>query len=273
MTTMDEVRRLAEHPSDSREYSAGLDAFFRARRSEYKRYAYIVCTQYRLPPDRHFDDVLSLVLESALKLVRDLLDDREGKLERVRSFEGYLSTYVRAAMKGYTGSHAVTAASGMHSVARRRTRYEKTRAELMSELGREPAIDEVVEAANREAHRTRANPQKQGILLTRADAQPVGVEDLEAIRGAAAEPPAILHRLEGEQMVAEIVSAAEVEDPLLGRVARAWIGEFYEGGGHDVVPVAEVAEELGITVKEVNRSIRRLRVIGVRIVNGYLEIA
>lgn len=270
MSALDELRDLAELPPDSRARRLGLDAFFRARMSAFSQRATVVCRQYRLDLDRHHSDVVSIVLEAALTLIGDLLDDAR-KLETVRSFEAYLSTYIRAAMKSYTGSTAMMAASGMQSVSRRRIRFEKTKADMQQRLGREPTDREVIEEANADARRTRANPGKQGIVLSDADARPVDTADLTAAEALPHEQPAILHPLEGKQMVAEIIERAIAIDPFLGQVASAWIGRFYDDGGHEVVPLREVAVELGVTRTVVHDAIEELRVIGVQIVDEYLE--
>jgi len=269
-TSMEELQDIARLDPLSQEFREAKNQFFVDRSLFFHQQAVRTCRKYRLDVDRHVSDVSSVVFEAALKLVNDVLANRDGRLTAVRVFEAYLTRYIQAEMKPYTGSEAMMPAAGMHSVSRRRIRYENFRERLFHETGREPTVDEVVEAANTDAFRTRKDPKRQGILLTSADARAVDSFDLEAVDTLVGATDNVLHPLEGKEMVAEIVARCEREDPLLGRVARAWVGEFYGDGGHQCREVSEVMEATGLSRVRVVRAIHDIRGLAMRVVEEYL---
>lgn len=269
-SSMDELRTLDPH---SPTFDDDRNAFFRDRLRYFKAAAVRTCRHYRLDLSRHLDEVESLVLAAALTLVNDIIDDKGGRRDEIRNFEAYLERYIRAEMKAYAGSTAMMPASNMHGVSRRRIRYEKFRSQLNAELGREPSVREVLDRANADAYTAMKNPRKNGLLLTESDAFSPTTVDLEHIAHVEAATSALLHPTEGKECVSLIVAEAEKRSPQLGDVARAWIGEFYEAGGHHTNDIADVMAATGLTRKQVVDSIARLREIGMEVVDTYMSAA
>jgi hypothetical protein len=93
--------------------------------------------------------------------------------KHVDRWMGFLYRVGQNAAHRFIKSSAVQPLSGLVNHERRLARLSHTLSIVRHELGREPSPEELVGRHNSEMHHRRANPKKQGALITLADAAAV----------------------------------------------------------------------------------------------------
>ena len=165
-------------------------------------------------------DVRSVIVE---KLLITLHAAQSGTTQRVKSWTNFLFGLSSNAVRDYL-------ASGMTSATRRRASIRITQRDLLSELGREPSRQEIIDHTNTYMLAHRKNPKKGGALVSVADFTSanvaVGLDSAARVLGHPGGAEHIEQRAEASLAARALIkrcASLYPNDDLLGRAAAAWI--------------------------------------------------
>lgn len=111
-------------------------------------------------------DLIAIVTEVAWRMLLDVGTAAETPPE---AFAGVLASASRSAIRGEVESGKFTTLGGATGAQRRQRSMRTTAAVFLVEHGRHPSIEELVDSHNKRSRSGRANPVKQGALVSEDD--------------------------------------------------------------------------------------------------------
>lgn len=115
----------------------------------------------------YVEDIVQETAEELLVILRQFVQGTAH--QKVAGWDSYLYRVAERKAHRFFISSAVTPLSGRTAVERRARKIRRTVAKLSLDLGHMPAADDVVEVLNADARSRRANPEKQGALVSQAE--------------------------------------------------------------------------------------------------------
>ena len=167
-----------------------------------------------------------------------------------------------------TESAAWIGSSGMSTQVRRRRALGMHRARMIKDLEREPSNRELIDSYNEAIRASRKDAARQGMIATEGDLAPLEPAslDVSAGREAASDDVYPLLTPQAGPLAEEIIRRSAMEDPLLGIVARAWLGTYQD---EVFATSAAIAAELGIDLDDVIEAQRAIQAVTVLVLRDW----
>ncbi len=281
------------------EGDAILEDFARAQQPELRKIATRIAMSYRLDRTTHGGDVLSLVNEAFLLVVKDV---RDGTLtvDEITSFTGMVSYRAKSRVRVWVDSSAgMNTASRQVSLKRRINQMRQTRDQLLVEGVCDPTAEQVVEETNRRMRAHRKDAARQGMLCTVEDYQvmnsgpAVELRDLESrsdphdergTHGAAGygeqvsctpdpnDQDGVLHSAERDLLVKVTIERCYQVSESHGKVAEAFFGTDMAASFDRPPTSADIADIVGIAAPTVRRKIAEVKQVAQEVLKTYFGI-
>jgi hypothetical protein len=199
-----------------------IAGFLTAHEPLMKRIAWQFGSRPAICWDNDGPGLVATVREEAWRMLAALGSRDEVSAE---SFWDQLHVRARSAIRELVESGATTGFSGATGACRRRRSLRTSAAAFLTERGRSASVAELVEFHDERMRKRRADPVKQGVLLSPADlvekriipTDPNQLPDPCSIEEAG---PLMRHELGGA--LEEILARCEAVSPRTGQVARAY---------------------------------------------------
>ena len=170
------------HEPDPERHMAMVGAFLEDNISRIKRLLSTVARNVHLPYNRK-DDLISYLGDAVIKLTSDIWRKKPRQFDQMGSPAYILELRTREILReerlhGLSGDGAQF---GSPAQRKKMDAVEKSRDRFLEQKDRMPTLSELRDFHNERMYSTRANPKKQGVLVTlddlRSSAEPVSLDD------------------------------------------------------------------------------------------------
>lgn len=239
-----------------------LDDFMRAKLKVCRSIALKLCRTNSMDITRHLDEATSIVAAECVAWLNELIAHPEA-LSQISSFDGKLWLRCRPVFRSYCdGAAGGVNASGAVALQRRMREMGRMREALRAQLDREPTNQEIVDATNAKIRATRKDPERQSMVCSvddlRSDPVTYSLTDHD-VAASSADPLLAPHEASGT--VAAVIRVAVGHSEVLGKIAKAWIGDLYNPAVQAIRTPAQIAEMLDMSPTAVSRQLSQLRVV------------
>lgn len=207
---------------------------------------------------RDADDLISIVRETALKMLHRIADGDPTAEAFISGWESALFVRGRSAIREYADSAACTGVSGCTATVRRQRSLDQHRQLLQNALHEPVSVADLLESWNDVVVQTRSNPQKQGAFATEADVVPVRVypEEPRQIPVQSVREHAALDYLDATDLISRTKEVCAATDPFLGEIAALWFSWFPDG---EPLRIVEIQERLHTTSHKARSGVEQVR--------------
>lgn len=204
------------------------------------------------------DDARSIVMEAAWTLL-----DQDGDGPEIFNFPGLLVTASRSAYTRALDADRGLGVVGMVSRQRRQRSLGRARLAYVQMHGCAPTDQQLIDFHNAALRARRADAAGQGALASLEDLEPIGAGDLEDQPLGTHPDGGILTQAEGNDLVQRTIDRAAAEDPVLGKVAQAFLGGHLAHPGQIEQRLGFVAREAGVSMRNIGALVSRVQQIAV----------
>lgn len=239
-----------------------LDDFMRSKLKVFRSVGHTLCRNASMDITRHLDEATAITAAECVVMMNEILADPT-RLDTITSFDGKLWTRCRPVFRTYCDSAAGGVnAAGAVALSRRKREMGRMRESLRASYNREPTNAEIVDATNVKMLATRKDAARQSTICSIDDLRtdPVAYSLLDHdIPDSSGDPLIAAH--EAARTVAAVIKVCEQTSPMLGAVARSWLGDLYNPSLQLIRTPAQIAEHMGIPPVVVHRQLANARVV------------
>lgn len=210
------------------------------------------------------DEAASVVMATALDL---FLTSTPGHVD---DFMAYLSLAARREMTRQVDLALSGGLTGIRARVRRARTLNSARLVFLERMGHPPESDaELIAFHNALARERRSSPSRQGALAGPSDLHPLVIAELSTAESQRAQD-APLTPQEGRELVEQTITRCREIDPVLGDVARAFLGGHLEHPGEIDGRVVHITRATRLQVSQVPEMIGRVRNVAAQVAREML---
>lgn len=250
-----------------------IDIYLRDRQRIYVTIARTFCTKLGKSVSRYLDEIVGIVRVTEYKLIERARNEPEW-FDTIKNWTGFLKSACRNEVRSFfetgAGSSGIT---GVSSHARRVKELNKTAALLRTALNHEPTREEILDETNRRIRATRKDPEREGLVCTSDDFNPIGetTQLHDYTHAQTPEDDYLVHSTEWPALITECVDRATRRSEELGQIADAYYADaFGDGFTGAVRHPKDIASTVGVSYARVVEALAEIQAISREVVRDFL---